>query len=341
VDKAERLLDLMIYLLEADCPRTRAQIRWEVEGYGEADSDEAFERMFERDKDDLRTAGVPVEVRPTEEGEDGYLVDRAAYHLPPLDLEPKEIAAAALVARALMADPGFPLAGDLRYAVLKLTHGLAGGGLPARLEAGLLTDLLPYPCSREEATAAARLHDAIRRRKRVTFTYRTMSSGEVRERTVDPYGLMHAKGSWYLVGRDHLPDAIRTFRLSRMEGPVEVDPKRPRRPDFEVPEGFDVGAYGGREWEIGAPDAEGRVAFSPEIAWMVQRHVAGTGDWAWQPDGGAIWCIEAANERRLVDWLLAFGEDAELLAPADARQRLATRLEAAARMQLGGDDAAA
>jgi predicted DNA-binding transcriptional regulator YafY len=176
---------------------------------------------------------------------------------------------------------------------------------------------------------------------RVSFDYQTMSSDRPLARTVDPYGLFHAQGAWYLIGRDHLRDAERVFKIARIDGAVDVDAKHPKSPDFEVPPGFDPGSCGGREWDIGEPDVSARVRFSPRIAWMVERHVAGSGTWTARADGGAVWETGPANERRLVDWLLSFGENAELLAPPQARVRLADRLAAAAREQMRGPDATA
>src|SRR5689334_25021005 len=92
--KTERLLNLVICLLSTRRPLTKAQIRQAVPQYAENTSTEAFERMFERDKDELRDLGIPLATSfedPLFEDEVGYRVDRDAYALPEVSFEPDEI----------------------------------------------------------------------------------------------------------------------------------------------------------------------------------------------------------------------------------------------------------
>ena len=63
------------------------------------------------------------------------------------------------------------------------------------------------------------------------------AEGGHRERTVDPYSLFLIQGHWYLVGRDHLRDALRTFRVGRIKGSVRFPTEKPR--DFTIPEDYD------------------------------------------------------------------------------------------------------
>ena len=60
--KLERLLDLVALLLEAERPLGRHEIRDGLPPGAYADDDEAFRRTFERDKDELRNLGIPIEV---------------------------------------------------------------------------------------------------------------------------------------------------------------------------------------------------------------------------------------------------------------------------------------
>ncbi len=79
----ERLLNLLAFLLTAGRPVSAEEIRLTVAGYDQ-ENDEAFRRMFERDKDLLRNMGIPLELRPTDvwEVEFGYVVPRDEYELP-------------------------------------------------------------------------------------------------------------------------------------------------------------------------------------------------------------------------------------------------------------------
>src|SRR5207244_2103385 len=57
----------------------------------------------------------------------------------------------------------------------------------------------------------AKLETAISKQRTVKFSYRAMMSGKTAERTLNPYGLLHDRGVWYVVGADLDRDAMRTF----------------------------------------------------------------------------------------------------------------------------------
>ena len=212
IHPAERLLNLVIALVHTPGRMTKEQIRRTVAGYGDAPSDESFERMFERDKDTLRDLGIPVAtVTAAGHGDDiGYRIDQDAYALPPLELTPAELGALSLAAefwqdRSVQADTS--------RALTKLRAVGAGAG-STDLAAGLT------PRVRAGGDAFRPLLDAVQARQRVRFTYRAASTGEVRERLVEPWRLVARRGGWFLVGRDVDRAASRSFRLSRIEGRV-------------------------------------------------------------------------------------------------------------------------
>ena len=60
IPQAERLLNLVIALVNTTAPMTKEQVRASVAGYDDGASTEAFERRFERDKDILRDLGVQI-----------------------------------------------------------------------------------------------------------------------------------------------------------------------------------------------------------------------------------------------------------------------------------------
>src|ERR671921_198826 len=119
--KTERLLNLVICLLSTRRPLTKAQIRQAVPQYAENTSTEAFERMFERDKDELRDLGIPLVTSFEDtlfEDEVGYRVDRDAYALPQVSFEPDELAVLGLASRVWQQAS---LAGPAARALAKLT----------------------------------------------------------------------------------------------------------------------------------------------------------------------------------------------------------------------------
>ena len=121
--RAERLVNLVIALLSTRQFVTAAKIRATVPGYDADDrsekADEAFKRMFERDKAELREMGVPLETGRTSafDTEDGYRIARADYELPEIQLTGEEAAAVGL---ALRLWESAQLAGAAHSALVKL-----------------------------------------------------------------------------------------------------------------------------------------------------------------------------------------------------------------------------
>src|SRR2546423_10082708 len=134
--KTERLLSLVVCLLSSQRYLTATQIRAAVPGY--PGSFDAFKRMFERDKEELRELGIPLDMSsngPLDE-ELGYRIPRQRYVLPDIRLEPDEAAVLALAARVWRRAE---LAGAAAGALLKLPAPRveAGETGPARLQPGL------------------------------------------------------------------------------------------------------------------------------------------------------------------------------------------------------------
>src|SRR3954468_10896271 len=101
--KTERLLNLVICLLYTRKPLSKAKIRDAVPQYGLTASTEAFDRMFERDKDELRDLGIPLVTEPLDayfDDEPGYRIDGREYALPEISFEPDELAVLGLASRA-------------------------------------------------------------------------------------------------------------------------------------------------------------------------------------------------------------------------------------------------
>jgi proteasome accessory factor B len=226
--KTERLLNLVICLLSTRRPLTKAQIRQAVPQYAENTSTEAFDRMFERDKDELRELGIPLETSSEDalfEDEVGYRVDRDAYALPDVHLAPDELAVLGLASRVWQQAS---LAGPATRALAKLS----ALGVPQ--DERSLIGIEPRVRTAEPAFDA--LWAAVRDRVPVEFTYRTSGSGEVALRTVEPYAVTSWHGRWYLTGYDRDRQAPRVFRLTR----VESDVRRVGRPgEYEVPADHD------------------------------------------------------------------------------------------------------
>ncbi|HET7397112.1 MAG TPA: WYL domain-containing protein [Intrasporangium sp.] len=215
-EKTERLLNLILCLKSARRPVPKHKIRESLEDYRRAPSLEAFDRMFERDKDDLREMGIPITTTVLDvlfDDEVGYRIDSSEATLPEISFEPDEVAALALAARAWS---GASIAGSAAAAVRKLR--LSGVEIDDSVAAGVE----PRVRTREPAFDA--VHAAVLARQPITFDYRK-GSGETGTRHVQPWALINWRGRWYLTAHDLDRGDLRAFRLGRFVGPVRKQGK--------------------------------------------------------------------------------------------------------------------
>jgi proteasome accessory factor B len=226
--KTERLLNLVLVLLYTRRPLPKAQIRALVPQYGQSASTEAFERMFERDKDELRELGIPLvteDIDPLHEDEPGYRIHQREYALPDIAFEPDELAVLGLASRTWAQAS---LAGPAAQALRKLR----AAGVERDVDA--LIGIEPRLRTSEPAFDAVK--DGVLRRVLLSFGYRRPEASEVVARRVQPWSLVSWHGRWYLNAFDLDREAPRVFRLSRIVGAV----KSSGRPGaFEVPEDHD------------------------------------------------------------------------------------------------------
>jgi len=318
-DLIERLVNLALYLASTRTPVSAETIRAEVIGYPDGQDEDAFLRMFERDKKQLRACGLMLEVVDLE-GVPGYRVDADASYAGEVRLTDAERATLRAVAAALASDPGFPFGSDLAIAVAKLggTQGEAGG--VAASAPGALTDEAPDV----QGAVAAVLAEAVASRKRVGFGY-TNAAGETHDREVEPYGVFFSDGRWYVVGRDTERDSRRTYAVRRMRD-VVVNPRKPAAPDFEAPADFSVVQHMLLPFQYGPDTSECQLRFSAEDAWRAPRLTGGQGTLETQPDGSAIWRVGAASLPRLARWIVENGPGITPVSPPELRETLADGL---------------
>ncbi len=300
--KLERLLNLTALLLETPRPLSAQEIRARLGAYP-AETD-TFRRAFERDKDDLRAMGVPLEVGdvpgvvPVVEG---YRIPKDRYYLRDPGLTPDELAALRLAASVVQLDG------------LSASEGLLKlGGLVGESDGGV--DLA---VGRLPGSGVGPLFGAIAAQSPVRFGYK----GE--QRTVDPYRLDFQRGRWYLSGYDHARDGERVFRLDRFESAVEVlDDRHFARPAVAVP-GVRL-----EPWQLGAGEAtQARVLVdAPQAPWIVQH--LGPGAVAEErADGSVVVTMTVTNRDNFRSFVLTFLDHAEVLAPADLRADIVSWLE--------------
>jgi proteasome accessory factor B len=323
IAKVERMMNLVIALLSTRGYLTADKIRAIVGGYAECPTDEAFSRMFERDKAELRDLGIPLETgkvsafEPTE----GYRIKQDAYALPDIDLTRDEAAAVA-VATTLWESPERITAAQ--SALLKLRA--AGVDVDPAAGVAITTGMGPMGLRGSE-DALGILLSAIDTGQAVRFQHRPNPVEAYAERTVEPWGVVTAMGRWYLVGHDRDRDATRIFRLSRIGADVKtVGPQG----SVTRPDGVDLRALA--DQAIGETSSGGQavVWVADGYATALRRAGRSIGRRAIAGREGEIIELEVGALDRLAREVAGYGADALVLEPASLRQDVVTRLTAQA-----------
>ena len=311
--KSERLMNVLITLLVSRGYVTKQRLREVIPDYKEAASEDAFERMFDRDKDDLRALGVPIEVGgydPLFDDEQGYRIVRSAFELPEISFEADEAAVLGLAARVWQ-QAG--LASATSDALLKLR----AAGVEVDREA--LNVAQPRLAPDEPSFEV--FWEGVSTRRPVRFGYRASASAEPSQRHLQPWGIVSYRSRWYVVGHDVDRDDVRMFRLSRVAGDVRLG-----EGTFTVPEGTDIRGLASRL----APDTVERTAVLQVRAGraIALRHRATSetaGDEGWDRLEIGFGRLES-----FVDEVLSYGPDAVVEAPEDLRSAVVDRLRAVA-----------
>ena len=349
--KLQRWVDLLAALLRRHYAVTFEQIRQDVPAYrfdeGDATAKASAQRMFERDKKELRAFGIPVETITDEMNEvvgyrlpprDFYLpylslvldgrrtdpatVDRDGYRsLGRLAFEADELKAVVDGAARVRQLGDHKLASDATSALRKLAVDLP-------IDAGLVRDAEPAAptTARVEAELFDELNDALERRKWIEFDYHAISSDTHTRRQAAPLGLFFVSRHWYLAAAERGAPLVKNFRLSRIAH-LEVNTQRPGTPDFETPADFRLREHARSRsaWELGDGD-------SSEV---IVRFGDGTGAAVAAARLGAP--VEGDQEARcftvrrldsFIRWLLPLGPAAEVVGPEAAQAEYARQVAA-------------
>jgi proteasome accessory factor B len=316
--RAERLVNLVICLLSTRQFLTAERIRDAVPGYEAGDgakaTDEAFKRMFERDKAELRDLGIPLETGRNShfDGEDGYRIRRGDYELPAIEFDADEAAAVGLAARlwqsATLGEPARQALIKLRAAGTEIRVADTPGAVP-QLDAS--DPSLPA------------LLDAARTATAVGFDYLKPGAVDPLERVLEPWGVLSWRRRWYVAGLDRGRGEPRSFRLSRIVGAVRTldGPGA-----FQRPEKVDLLEMVAGGWPDDTHTA--RVRVSGAGAGQLRRIAQGGAGSRGAEDG--VLTITYADTQWLARIVAAAGASAHVLDPPDLVAAVVGRLGAVA-----------
>ena len=308
--KAERLMNLVICLLVTRGYVTKDRIRKVVEGYREQ-TPEAFEKMFERDKDELREIGIPIEVGSHEalfDDEPGYRIRRGEFELPEISLEPDEAAVVGLAARV------WQHAGLARQTTDALVKLRAGG---VSVDRDALSLVEPRLAAAEPAFEP--FWDAVVSRTPVRFDYRRPGH-DTAQRTLEPWGVLSWRGRWYVIGRDRDREAPRMFRLSRVTGSVR---RAGRAGSYVVPEGTDLRELA-RSLQPAPSTGTARLRVRTGAGNALRRRAAGVHADSEEWDRVDV---PLAHAEELAEEIVAYGSDVVALEPPELADAVVRRLQ--------------
>lgn len=335
MSKLQRWIDLLAALLRRHQGATLEELVQDVPAYAKSGSKAALRRMFERDKSELRTFGIPIVTEVDGAGEvTGYRLPREQFYLPYLSLveanrrrrpprrgrtdaygyrslpelafEADELDAIVAAASRMQQVGDVNLAELARSATRKLAHDLPVDSARAVAEP-------VYQAPAEAGDVLATLDQALAGRKRVTISYHTISRGQSSTREVEPHGLFFLGSAWYLAARDG--DRVKNFRVSRVQS-ASVNQQAPGSPDYEIPSSFrlEEHARSRQAWELGDAAAfDAVVEFrggdgASAAAARLGEAVAGS---------AAARTFRVRRIDAFARWLLAFAGEATPVSPAE------------------------
>jgi proteasome accessory factor B len=298
--KTERLINLTLALLASKRYLSKAEILRNIPGY--EGSPETKERMFERDKDDLRSLGIQIDVNnfdPLFEDEQGYLIKSDSFQFAENEFTKEELLLLTMAAN-LWHDSAVEI--DSQNALLKIQS----------LSGPVENDMTTTPTLRitEDWQLLVSIFTAVQNKQILEFSYRG------KKRQVNPYGLYSSNGFWYLIAFEI--NVIKSFKLVRIEGEVDLIGEKDA---FEKPDNFNVGNF--LKEESNSVSLVSKLQVRKGAALSLRNKFAVKDlDSEWD-----LMDIPYTNEQELLEMVLWHGTDLKLIEPAALRQLLVANLE--------------
>ncbi len=333
-EKLIRQLSLISFLMAQGRPVQALEIKQEVEGYSSM-NDDAFARRFYADRAELESLGISLQIEKPGESFSSqeaelYSLPPENYYLPAIEFSDGELAALGTALHLLQGK--FAYAEPLRLALQQVSWGRPSS-LTTPDSGPVSIGMAGEAGSADLSQRLSKIETAISRRKTVEFTYYTIERDDTEKRKVNPYHLVYRSGNFYLIGHSHERDAVRVFRLSRIQGKVSYASKAEH--DFQAPEeGFVRADYASKaDWQLGDEQGTAKIFLGDRIAWLVERDFGAYGtlrdatsaDDA--PGKGKVFETSYASSRQLVAWVLRWRQHATVLEPPELAEEANERLE--------------
>jgi len=276
---------------------------------------ETSPRSIYRDLADLEARGTPID----REGGRYRLVEGAAMRSVPLTARERFLLTLALENPNLERQTAFrgPLR-QLRNKIAARREAGAAAVLAGPERSGVVSDAIIEAV--EQGIAAS--HS-------ISFFYSSLSSGKRAWRGIDPWVLVHRSGAWYLIGRCHVHDDPRTFRLDRITAVLPIGQS------FVRPRDFDPERWFANSWDVSSSSevSDVRIVFDAAVAPLIEHalhHPSETK--SRREDGSLDYRVRIGPLDELARWVVGFGGKAVAMAPSDLVDRVRALAEGAAEM---------
>ena len=307
--KTERLVNLTIALLATKRYITKSEIFRTVDGY--EGTDDSKERMFERDKDDLRNLGIEIEVGtfdPLFEDESGYRIKPENYQFQLGEVNAQEITLLSLAAEAWRGASMGPSA----LSALNKLHAI---GIESDTE--LLLDLAPAIIAQDANLTIA--ISAITSKTVLSFVYLNEDL-QPQNRVLEPYAVTSRYGHWYVFGNDLDRKATRLFRLDRISGEFKL---QGRSGTYEIPSDLDVNNAFAKSAELSTA-----ILFLRDGRGLNLRSRGLQSASTSAPVGWQEFAVQYRDRERFVEEILWYGNDVIVSGPTDLRAEILSHLKA-------------
>ena len=205
ISKAERLLNLFFVLLNTKRPISRHDIRQKVSGYENCESDSSFERMFERDKDELRSTGIKIETLSMDslfEDELGYRIDQNIFITKVIDWSSDE---------RLMLNLAAAIWKNTEFENLAKIASIKAGNVTSEIsdsDSETINDLntLNYRT----------ILQSLQNKSALDFQYLALDDSKPRKRKVIVKRLYRLEKYWYIEAIDIAAQLIKNYQINRI-----------------------------------------------------------------------------------------------------------------------------
>jgi proteasome accessory factor B len=250
----------------------------------------------------------------------GYYYTEAVTNFPTVQVSHGELVALLIAQKAVEQYRGTAFEKPLHSAFAKLAAGLQGESGIALHELTEAISFRPQGLAVTELDAFQTLAETTLKQREVTFDYRSLKKGNLERRRVRPYHLGCMANQWYLIGFDCEREAVRTFALARLEAVRETGIS------FEKPKGFSVAEMFSGSFSAFQTGKVERVVlrldgFAARLA--AERKWHPSQELRADKDGSAELRLEVTVAPDLENWILSWGQHAEVLKPKSLREKIA------------------